>query len=295
MTARGLWKPEYIYRPGQLFRRLFRQIPREGAVETRLPWGAALRVRANDEIGSIVCTLGVFDLTVTEALWRLADPGETAVDAGANMGYMTAVLGHRVSPGGTVYSFEPHPAIFRELQENVELQRRTSTATFHPINAALGETPGTLSLRIPPHFAENRGVASIATGANAATPGDLIDVPARVLDEELKDVAAIGVMKIDVEGFELPVLHGAKTLLHSRRIREIIFEHHEAYPSEVAKYLEGAGMTLFRLHREFRRPVLLPPDSPVPRTHWEATSYIATFDPARVRERFAPSGWKCLG
>jgi FkbM family methyltransferase len=294
MPLLGLLKPEYLYRPRQLLRRLFQGTPSAATVEALLPWGARLRVHPRDDLGSAVCTLGLFDLVVTEALWRLADPGETAIDAGANLGYMTAVLGHRVSPGGRVFSFEPHPVLFQELSENIALQREGHRVDFRATQAALGEKPGSLTLRIPADFASNRGVASIVTDANLADSGERIEVPARVLDEVLQDAGVIGVMKIDVEGFELPAFRGASELLKSRRIRDIVFEHHDSFPSPVSTYLAEMGMTLFRLHREFRRPVLLAPDSALPRTKWESTSYLATYDPDRMRARFAPSGWRCL-
>lgn len=293
MSLRGLCKPEYFYRPSQLLRRLARGAPSSETVEVRLPWGANLRVHPRDNIGAAVYTLGIFDLAVTEALWRLADPSETAIDAGANLGYMTAVLAHCVSPGGTVFSFEPHPILFQEMADNVDRQRSSCQVEFHPEHAALAEHPGTVTLQVPADFSANRGIASVLTDLNAVQTSERIDVPAKVLDDVL-GARWVGVMKIDVEGYELQVLHGARRLLEERRIRDIVFEHHEAYPSPVAQFLESMQMTLFRLHRSFRGPVLLPPASAVPRTYWESTSFIASFDADRVKSRFSARGWKCL-
>src|SRR5205823_1974821 len=93
----GVLKPEYVYRPRQLVRRLLdgRRVP-GSFIDAPLPWGASIRVRTGDAIGDAVLQLGVLDLAVTEVFLRLAEAGETAIDAGANVGYMTALLAHRV-------------------------------------------------------------------------------------------------------------------------------------------------------------------------------------------------------
>jgi protein-L-isoaspartate O-methyltransferase len=87
-----------------------------------LPWGLHIRIHPLEEHGQILLTLGVIDLAVTETLFRLANPGEIAVDVGANIGYMTSVLAARInsSSGGSIWAFEAHPEIFEELKYNVE-------------------------------------------------------------------------------------------------------------------------------------------------------------------------------
>ena len=42
-------------------------------------------------IGQSIRTTGLYDLAVSEVLARLIDPGDTVVDAGANVGYMTVL------------------------------------------------------------------------------------------------------------------------------------------------------------------------------------------------------------
>ena len=108
---RSLARPEYLFRPRQIWRRLrhpwgFHLPPR---AEVTLPWGWPLCIRTHETIGRLIWTFGVFDLPVTEVLWRLTGPGDIAVDAGANIGCMTCVLATRVGPTGRVLSFEPFP------------------------------------------------------------------------------------------------------------------------------------------------------------------------------------------
>ncbi len=46
---------------------------------------------------------------MSEVLARLIDPGDTVVDAGANVGYMTVLAAAAAGPTGRVVAFEPHP------------------------------------------------------------------------------------------------------------------------------------------------------------------------------------------
>jgi hypothetical protein len=100
-------KPEYIFQPFRIIKRLrFRPI---GRVSALLANGTPIVVNTNEDIGRLIATLGIYDLVVSEAITRLLDPGDVAVDAGANIGYMSAIMAEQVGPDGRVMSFEPNP------------------------------------------------------------------------------------------------------------------------------------------------------------------------------------------
>jgi hypothetical protein len=86
-----------------------------------LPWGIKIRIFSGEAIGHAIWTTGLYDLSVTEMLWRLIDPGDIAIDVGANIGYMSSVMMQRVGPAGKVLSFEPHPELYQRLADNVKL------------------------------------------------------------------------------------------------------------------------------------------------------------------------------
>ena len=62
-----------------------------------------------ETIGRAILRLGVYDLCVSESICRLLDPGESAIDVGANLGYMTSLMAAKAGKCGSVESFEPHP------------------------------------------------------------------------------------------------------------------------------------------------------------------------------------------
>ena len=138
-----LTTPEYLFRPRQILHR-FRRVYRGrslGEFETvTLPWGRTIRVRPHEVIGSNIWCYGVFDLVVTEAIWRLLDESEMALDIGANIGQMTNLMRHRSGRAGKVHSFEPHPELFSELEE----QLRSSLSSNR---CCLGATPSTCAQR----------------------------------------------------------------------------------------------------------------------------------------------------
>src|SRR5579862_7266786 len=97
----NLLKPEYLWRPSQIVRRLAFK-PSNDVIPLPLPWGCEISARSAEVIGRSIATQGVYDLPVTEAIMRLAEPGGASLDVGANIGYMSLVLARSVGPRGRV-------------------------------------------------------------------------------------------------------------------------------------------------------------------------------------------------
>ena len=83
----------------------------------------------------------------------------------------------------------------------------------------------------------------------AVKESDRIDVPVVTLDDVLAETDDIGLLKIDVQGFELEVLRGAVNCL--RRTQAVLLEinyvsHYDGAPEfgEIDDFLSGAGFAL---------------------------------------------------
>jgi FkbM family methyltransferase len=285
----AIWKPWYVYRPRQLALRLtrtLRGVPGERAA-VALPWGAELTVDPRETIGRSLWTTGVYDVAVSELLFRLTQPGAVAVDAGANIGYMTSILSVRAGPGGRVHAFEPHPLLAERLRENVgRLANRPSCAPVEVRQVALSDAAGRATLVCPEEFASNHGVGHVAAD------GAGIEITTVRLDDVLPGGA--DVMKMDVEGHEPAVLRGAERLLAGRRIRHLIFEEHQGAESETCRLLRDAGYTLLQLGWRINGPVLASTAEPSVCKRYEAPSYLATVDPDGARAAARPCGWMVL-
>lgn len=289
MNPIGMWKPEYVYRPWKLLSRLqYSRLTREPFATAALPWGDHLRVRPTETIGRSILTLGVYDLLVSEVLWRLTDPTDRVADVGANIGYMTVLLAYRAY-SGQVWAFEPHPSNFADLEHNAAMNPVVGRPLPNVLNAAVSDRAGELTIVTPDGFAQNRGLSSVTARVDGT--GD----PCRAvtLDDTFPGGARIDVMKIDVEGHEMNVLNGGKNLFGEGRVRDCIFESHDPYPNPTSTFFRARGYSVFGLTKRFRGPALVAPDL-VPDSTWEAPSLVATREPDRVRERLAPRGWRCL-
>jgi FkbM family methyltransferase len=288
-------KPEYLFRPRQLLRRIMRRStgPYPGYALVYLPWRLACAVSPGEAIGRSIWLSGIYDLSVTEALWRLIRPGDQAVDVGANIGYMTSIMTIRAGPSGTVWSFEPHPVIFEQLTANVNRWRRNrQTASMTVLQTALGDQTGVVSLYVPPGFENNHGLSSLRPAG--AQQGGSVSVHLNRLDD-ITPNQPIAVLKIDVEGQEFEVLQGADKLLCQGCVSNILFEESNDYPSPATNYLTDRGYSLFALGTGWLGPVLVRPRAKqrVGRS-WEPQSFLATREPNRVLELFSRPGWRSL-
>lgn len=288
--------PEYLFRPRQILHRLKWAISKPVFQEfetVRLPWGAPFRVRPREVIGSGIWCYGIFDLVVAEAIARLMDSGDTALDIGANIGQMTSLMQHRAGSHGKVIAFEPHPELFAELTHNLRVlpaASRLAPTELH--NLALSDAEGEVALDVGTAWASNRGMCRIDPEAHG--PG-ILRVKRTTLDSMVPSEAQIQVCKIDVEGHELNVLKGASRLLQQRQIRDLVFEDLQSYPSPVHKLLLDFGFTLFALHTRLLKPFLERPEkSRRPFLARDGANYLATLEPQRTLERFQGFGWQTL-
>jgi hypothetical protein len=148
---------------------------------------------------------GIYEFYVREALKKYLKPGGVFLDIGANVGYLTAFGMSLVGKEGTVHSFEPIPAYYERL---LTLARLNPEFNFVVNNMALGESNGQISITKHKH---GLGGSSIIPGF---VPQEHVEetFPVTIgrLDSYLEKckISNISLIKIDTEGFELPVLLG---------------------------------------------------------------------------------------
>lgn len=139
-------------------------------------------------------------------------PGEIFVDVGANIGAFSILA---ASLGNVeCIAFEPASETFPLLLENIELNRYASLieAKRMAVGAAPGELLLTSSLDSLNH------IASVHDG-----DANFERVPVTTLDAALGSSRA-SVIKIDVEGYETPVIEGAAKTLASEECHAVIVE-----------------------------------------------------------------------
>jgi len=109
--------------------------------------------------------------------------------------------------------FEVQPDMV-DLIETSILINNFSLSRVHIINKAVSNLPSNSQLTF-----------SVAGGDTTATNGSLNVSTIRLDDIEWPLKSTILLLKIDVEGFELNVLHSAEKLFREKRIQHVIFEY----------------------------------------------------------------------
>lgn len=140
------------------------------------------------------------------------------IDAGANIGVMSVLMARRANRGA-IHAFEPIPANIRTLEKIIRFFRIRNVTT-HPI--ALGDRDQQVEMVLPEQDAVKlQGYGHVIDDTIQGYPdGEHFRVPCRRLDgiEALQeDNVRITGIKIDVEGFEYPVLKGAEKLIDQHR------------------------------------------------------------------------------
>ena len=150
--------------------------------------------------------------------------GGVVIDVGANVGdYSRLVL--EINKSVTVYAFEPNPKTFAKLTASIRIKN------FNPINAAVSNTEGFLSL-YDYESKEGSGHASLYREViENIHHSKAVEHKVRVcsLDEfvKSKNIQKIDLLKIDTEGNELNVLKGVSELIRAAKIDAIHFEFNE--------------------------------------------------------------------
>jgi FkbM family methyltransferase len=289
-------KPHYLWRPGQLVRRAVHARRRAAGptLSLPLPWGAHLECFSGDAIASSIARTGVYDLLMTEALFRLADPGETAVDAGANVGYASSALAAAVGVAGRVLAVEPHPAVHRLLARNAGRWKRECPA-LAPIELcplALSNERGDGALATGATFAANRGTATLAPEFRTFAAAQ-VAVPLVTLDE-LMAGRPIGVLKLDVEGHEREVLEGAREQLGTGLVRDVLVETRGPWADPVTELLGEHGYAIFETRSTLMGPRIGAAGPDAAADYLEPPTLLATREPDRLLRRFRRPGWRAL-
>jgi FkbM family methyltransferase len=157
---------------------------------------------------------------------------DVVFDIGAHMGFFTAKIAKHVDK---VVAFEPDPKNFAFLLENL---RRNKLINVVALNFALGKEDASLFLER--HYGQGR------TKVTDQDTGYRINV--RSVNSIAQSLGLKpNVIKIDTEGYELPILQGAKSIIDNNKPKFLIAAYH--YPgevSDVAKYLSANHYLCYR-------------------------------------------------
>lgn len=181
------------------------------------------------------------ELDSYHSLFRLVRENSTCLDIGSNIGYVGIMMAS-LAPKGSVVCFEPDPTNFNRLQENIGYNKLENIRVQ---NFGLGEQSAQ----------KNMFINLINRGGNCIVEEQSeVKIIIKRLDDFLKEEEAmsrIDLVKIDVEGYELKVLQGAKHTLNKYfpilfiEINDSNLNRYGDTPVEVVQFLKTLGYTSF--------------------------------------------------
>lgn len=178
-----------------------RRNARADIVEVKMKDGYSMYVRNDDlDIGASIAEGKDYEPHVAAVVKEVLNPGATFVDVGANIGYFVALAAHLVGPTGRVVAVEP-------MDKNIQL-----------ISATLWRN-GFTHVEVFP-FAASSSVQMVPMATRSSTSNGEVVRPsasgamptlfahARRLEDMLRTVERIDLIKFDIEGHELPAWRG---------------------------------------------------------------------------------------
>ncbi len=181
----------------------------------------------------------------------------TILDVGANAGqYALQAMQHGFN--GAIYSFEPIPGVFNQLEMVAAKYPR-----WHVHNTAMGASVEEVEIHVSENFVSS-SILEVTAASTDAAPAS------RTTHQEKIKVSTVDVffsnhaglkkeilLKLDIQGYELNALKGAVSSLPSIKMIQVELSFTKLYEGgplydEVIDHLRRAGYELFTLIPGFR-------------------------------------------
>ena len=206
--------------------------------------GVRWHLDLNEGIDFSIYLLGAFERSTGATLRKLVKPGDVVFDIGANIGAHTLGLARSVGPTGRVFAFEPADFAFGKLQRNLalnpELESRTHLRQI--LLAAAPAEPSRQEIYASWPLEKDDSVHAKHRGRLVPARNASVDTLDRFVERENMD--RLDLIKIDVDGQELPVLQGGSRIL--RKFRPVLVMEMSPYVHAEEHHSFAAFVELLR-------------------------------------------------
>jgi FkbM family methyltransferase len=187
---------------------------------------------------------------MTQLLGLVLRGSDIFIDIGGNEGYFT-IVASSLAPTGQIHCIEPQSRLQPILAENIRINNSRSII-IHPV--AISDVDDQVRLFLRP--STNTGASSMfrhwKLGATSET------VPTLTLDTffEMNTLDRVRLLKVDCEGAEYLVVHGAKSVLRHQAFDFIAMEYHPSicgidHCVKAHQELQAMGYILTKIHGEY--------------------------------------------
>ena len=178
------------------------------------------------------CWLGSYEYRKQQLFARTVKSGDIVFDIGANVGFYTLLASTLTGPNGHVFAFEPVPSNVSFMQAHLRLNRVTNVTVIEEA------------------VSDSSGVASFADGSSRCTGHLALEGGYQVRTVSLDELVSSrklpvpDCMKIDVEGAEMLVLSGARSLLRDAHPVIFLATHSPDLHKQCCQFLQSLGYQL---------------------------------------------------
>ena len=185
----------------------------------------------------------------------------TIIDIGAAEGVISQMFSEAF-PLATIYAFEPINITFNTLKKNTAANKKIIA-----INKAIGNSIEERTIHVAERitsssiFEIQKNIKNSYFASNLNHKQDE-NIRIVMLDDEIADIPEINIIKIDVQGFELEALKGARLTLQKTNIVLLEMQNHELYNRapkyyELDEYLRKNNFELFDMIPSIRQDEML--------------------------------------
>lgn len=196
--------------------------------------------------------LGGWEPDTITCLRAHVKPGMTVLEVGSNVGAHTLILAQLVGETGAVHAVEPTEYAKAKLETSISL---------NPELACRVNVHQCLVSSVAKPVESAKITSSWQRGKRAGRDGEAVSLPCKTIDGLLEEnqVDAVDFIKIDVDGYDLKALQGAKKTLSNWR--PIVFveicnwalSKHGQDGHELLDFMEGLGYRGFSTDRSHAR------------------------------------------
>ncbi len=222
-----------------------------------------IRVDRSAFMGSSIYWFGYHAFNELQLLNRVLKSPMVFADVGANQGEFTLFAAKRLCEG-SVLAFEPVKSLYSQLVENVRMNGFQNVTTY---DFGLSDRSGIHDIYTSDdrkvHYSLHDGLCTLFRTEQRSKLLGSVRVTA--FDEvfESSGLQRLDVMKVDVEGSELPALRGAERSLKKYKpivlveINEVTFQSAGYSTGDLASFLRALGYS-FHLIKAFGWTIPIP-------------------------------------
>jgi FkbM family methyltransferase len=208
----------------------------------------AIYITADSYIEHTILSTGTYEEEINKLIRISLRNGGNALDIGGNIGLQSIRMSQCAGSTGKVIAFEPLDYLQEKFRRNTLLNKALNVVLL-PYALSNEESEADFMINVN---SWNQGTFSLNTKESGT---EIQHVYVKIADElaEVQDLTALDLIKVDVEGFEYPVLQGLSQTLR-KHLPRIIFEFDQNYwgnngqkISECYGFLKSIGYTLYQI------------------------------------------------